>query len=145
MTRKLRDDSASAVRRGVFGWPTIVLYILGYTPSLALAVEFMGPVDIPLVRYGYVIFMAVWGALAAVLQQFAKGRELEYWRLVVLRDLVNATLAAVLVFWACEYSKIPPLVQALSFTLAGYGGARFMEVLYALFAMAVKILGKFKE
>lgn len=104
---------------------------LGF-PACVYAAEYATPLDIPLIKYGYVLLMGLWGALAALLQRLAKGEE-PRWKIVIARDITNATLAAVLVFLLCEHFSVPPALGAVGYTLAGYGGARFMEFAYLKF------------
>lgn len=117
----------------VYGW-SLLLFLLGYPPSV-YAAGFLdtGPMGVEWVKYGYVLLMSSWGAAAALLQRFAKGQGIKNWKIVAARDFVNATLAAVLTFWICEHFKVPMAIEAVAFTLAAYGGARFMEFMYGRF------------
>jgi hypothetical protein len=109
-----------------------MIVLLGYVPSV-LAADYMGPLDIPLLKYLYVGVMATWGSLASLLQKFAKGQDMKTWKLTAATDIVNANLAAMLVFLACEHYKVPVALEAICYTLGGYGGARSMEALYKKF------------
>ncbi len=96
----------------------------------------LGPLDIPLVKYLYVCWMATWGASAAFLQKYASGEIEKTWKNVSLhatKDLVNSNLAAVLVFIACQHYGVPKAIEALCYTLGGYGGARTLEAAYKKF------------
>lgn len=115
----------------------ISAFALGF-PACVYAAGFATPLDIPLIKYGYVLLMGLWGALAALLQRLAKGEE-PRWKIVIARDITNATLAAILVFLLCEHFSVPPALGAVAYTLAGYGGARFMEFMY------VRFLAKFNQ
>lgn len=99
------------------------------------------PIDrIPAVTTGEYIFiflMSAWGATAALFQRFADG-EVPRWQFVVARDLTNATLASFLIFLVCQHREISPPITAVASTLAAYGGARFMEVIYNKFVSAVQ-------
>lgn len=112
----------------------LLVFLLGYPPSV-YAAGFLdtGPMGVEWVKYGYVLLMSSWGAAAALLQRFAKGQWIKNWKIVAARDFVNATLAAVLTFWICEHFKVPMAIEAVAFTLAAYGGARFMEFMYGRF------------
>lgn len=117
----------------VYDW-SLLLFLLGYPPSVYAAGFFdMGPMGVEWVKYVYVLLMSSWGAAAALLQRFAKGQGIKNWKIVAARDFVNATLAAVLTFWICEHFKVPMAIEAVAFTLAAYGGARFMEFMYSRF------------
>lgn len=109
-----------------------------FYPSSVLASDVVIPLDFPLITLFYVFFMASWGALAAVLQRFSSGQDLKKWKLVIFKDLVNAVLAAFLTFLVCEHFGVPPILEAVAFTLAGYGGARFMESVYRKFVQSIK-------
>lgn len=111
----------------------VLLLIVGYAPSVFAAEVMMGPLDIPLVKYGYVALMGTWGSVASLLQKFAKGTTKSNWRMTAATDIVNANLAAMLVFLACEHYKAPAALTAIAYTLGGYGGARTMEWLYKRF------------
>lgn len=116
-------------------------FILGYPPSvMAAGLLDTGPMGVEWVKYGYVLLMASWGAAAALLQRFARGEGVKRWKIIVCRDFVNATLAAVLTFWVCEHFKVPAAIEAVAFTLAAYGGARFMEFIYGRFIATTKSL-----
>lgn len=119
----------------------LLTFLLGYPTSVMAAVAWWetGPMGVEWVKYGYVLLMASWGAAAALLQRFAKGEGTDKWKLIVWRDFVNATLAAVLTFWVCEHFKVPAAIEAVAFTLAAYGGARFMEFIYGRFIAGVKV------
>jgi hypothetical protein len=89
--------------------------------------------DIPLAKYVYVCWMATWGSFAAFLQKYASGEIGKDWANLAVhavKDIVNANLAAILVFWTCRHFGAPAALEAISYTLAGYGGARTMEYLY---------------
>jgi hypothetical protein len=112
-----------------------LLLIVGYIPSVMAAEIMMGPLDIPLVKYGYVAIMATWGSVASLLQKFARGEQLSTggWRLMSANHILNANLAATLVFLLCEHFKVPLPLEAIAFTLGGYGGAKTMDSLYKRF------------
>lgn len=113
-----------------------MLLLIGYTPSVWAAEVMLGPLDIPLVKYLYVCWMATWGASAAFLQKYASGEIEKTWKNVTLhatKDLVNSNLAAVLVFIACQHYGVPKAIEALCYTLGGYGGARTLEAAYKKF------------
>lgn len=96
----------------------------------------LGPLDIPLVKYAYVCWMATWGASAAFLQKYASGEVEKTFANVslhVMKDLVNSNLAAVLVFIACQHYGVPKAIEAICYTLGGYGGARTLEAAYKKF------------
>ena len=117
----------------MYGW-SLLIFLIGYPPSVYAAGFFdTGPMGVEWVKYGYVLLMSSWGAAAALLQRFAKGQGIKKWKIVAARDFVNATLAAVLTFWICEHFKVPMAIEAVAFTLAAYGGARFMESMYGRF------------
>lgn len=124
----------------VYGW-SLLLFLFGYPPSV-YAAGFLdtGPMGVEWVKYGYVLLMSTWGALAALLQRFAKGQGIKNWKIVAARDFVNATLAAILTFWICEHFKVPMAIEAVAFTLAAYGGARFMEFMYGRFVETASTL-----
>lgn len=121
------------LKETIYAW-AFLLCLIGYPPSVRAA-GFLdtGPMGVEWVKYGYVLLMSTWGAAAALLQRFAKGQGIKYWKIVAARDFVNATLAAVLTFWICEHFKVPMAIEAVAFTLAAYGGARFMEFMYSRF------------
>ena len=84
-------------------------------------------------QYVYVCWMATWGAAAAFLQKYASGeieKTVSNVMIHVMKDLVNSNLAAVLVFIACQHYGVPKAIEAICYTLGGYGGARTMEALY---------------
>ncbi len=93
----------------------------------------LGPMDVPIKQYAYVCWMASWGAAAAFLQKYASGEITKTWSNVMLhitKDAVNSTLAAVLTFMLCRHFNVPKALEAISYTLAGYGGARTLEWAY---------------
>jgi hypothetical protein len=110
----------------------IILWIavMGYAPSVWAAELILGPMEIPLIKYLYVCWMASWGSFAAFLQKYAEGSIASKWRIIAARDIVNANLAAILTFWLCRYYAVPTALEAIFFTLSGYGGARIMEAAY---------------
>lgn len=108
----------------------MLIVVIGYAPSVFAAESILGPLDIPLATYGYVALMGTWGSVASLLQKFAKGLPQGRWHLTALSDIINANLAAILIFLVCEHYKVPKALEAIAFTLAGYGGARSMEWLY---------------
>lgn len=113
-----------------------MVFLIAYTPSVMAAEAFLGPLDIPLVKYLYVCWMASWGASAAFLQKYAAGEINKTFRNVVLhatKDLVNSNLAAILVFLACQHYGVAKALEAIFYTLGGYGGARTLEVAYKKF------------
>jgi hypothetical protein len=91
------------------------------------AEAFLGPLDIPLKTYLYVCWMGTWGSLAAFLQKYAANQLGDRWKAYLLRDVVNSNLAAILVFWCSNHFGVPKALEAIAYTLAGYGGARTME------------------
>ncbi|KVR21738.1 hypothetical protein WK13_34940 [Burkholderia ubonensis] len=95
----------------------------------------LGPMGIPWVKYGYVAVMATWGSVASLLQKFSKGHEAN-WKLVAVTDVVNGNLAAMLVFLGCEHFHMPGPLEAICFTLGGFGGAHFMLRIYRKFVAA---------
>ena len=114
----------------------IAIALLGYTPSVLAADVWLGPLDIPMMKYLYVCWMASWGASAAFLQKYAAGEIEKTWGNVILhaaKDLVNSNLAAVLVFLACQHYGVPKSIEAICYTLGGYGGARTLEAAYKKF------------
>lgn len=128
------------LKEKVYFW-ALLIFLFGYPPSVYAAGFFdTGPMGVEWVKYGYVLLMSTWGAAAALLQRFAKGQGVKNWKIVAARDLVNATLAAVLTFWICEHFQVPMAIEAVAFTLAAYGGARFMEFLYGRFVETATIL-----
>lgn len=113
-----------------------MVFLLAYTPSVMAADAFLGPLDIPLVKYLYVCWMASWGAGAAFLQKYAAGeieRTMSNVILHAMKDLVNSNLAAVLVFLACQHYGVAKALEAILYTLGGYGGARTLEMAYKKF------------
>lgn len=105
-----------------------------YSATVFAADEFLTMFEIPLAKFGYVLLMASWGALASILQRFAKeefppGKA----KIVVASDMVNACLAATLVFLTCEVWSVRPAVEAILCSLAGFGGSRFMTAIYLRF------------
>lgn len=109
------------------------LLLLGYPPSVLAAEIMLGPLDIPMVKYMYVVWMASWGSCAAFLQKVATGTIDKNWKNIFLHasnDIINANLAAVLVFMACQHYGVPKPLEAISYTLAGYGGATMMAFMY---------------
>ncbi len=117
----------------------LLLLVIAVYPTTVLAADIvLGELTIPLIKFGYVLMMALWGALAALLQRFARGEEIATWKIVAMRDLTNASLASILTFLACEQFKVPPALAAIAYTLAGYGGARFMEFIYRRFLYQIK-------
>lgn len=112
------------------------MMIVGYIPSVQAADVWLGPMDIPLTKYVYVCWMASWGACGAFLQKYAAGdieKTLKNVGVHITKDLVNSNLAAVLVFLACQHYGVPKAIEAICYTLAGYGGARSMEAMYKKF------------
>lgn len=112
------------------------MLLLAYTPSVLAAEVWLGPMDIPLLKYLYVCWMATWGACAAFLQKYAAGEIEKTWTNVTLhamKDMVNSNLAAVLVFIACQHYGVPKAIEAICYTLGGYGGARTLEAAYRKF------------
>ncbi len=84
-------------------------------------------------KYIYVCWMATWGACAAFLQKYAAGEIDKTWRNITLhatKDAVNSNLAAILAFMLCQHFGVPKAIEAISYTLAGYGGARTLEFAY---------------
>lgn len=112
--------------------------LVGYSSSAVASEIVLGTMVIPLVKMLYVFLMGLWGALAALLQRLAKGMENSFWKVAALRDLVNATLASLLAFLACQHFQVPPALEVICYTLAGYGGARFMEFIYQRFIWKIK-------
>lgn len=113
--------------------------MLGFYPVTVLAADVvLGELTIPLIKFAYVLGMAFWGALAALLQRLSKGEPLVSWKVVAMRDITNASLASILTFLACEHYKVPGALAAIAFTMAGYGGARFMEFIYQRFIWKIK-------
>ncbi len=109
------------------------VFMVGYTPSVYAAEIFLGPMNIPVIEYLYVAWMATWGASAAFLQKYATGQipaTLRGFTLHATKDLINSNLAAILVFMLCQHFGVPKPLEAISYTLAGYGGARTMEAVY---------------
>ena len=114
----------------------LTLAIVGYTPSVLAAEVWLGPMDVPVMKYVYVCWMASWGASAAFLQKYAAGDIDKTWKNVgihMLKDMVNSNLAAILAFMACQHYGVPKAIEAICYTLAGYGGARSMEAMYKKF------------
>lgn len=109
---------------------SVTLFTLYWTPSVWASGFFLDSGDISWTKLLYVVFMSLWGALAALLQRFAKGQDLVRVKTVIARDIVNATLASFITFLICEHLNVPPALSAVAFTLSGYGGARFMEFIY---------------
>lgn len=101
--------------------------------SVAAAGFFLEDGTIGWGKMGYVVFMSLWGSLAALLQRFAKGQDLDRVKIIIARDVINATLASFLTFLICDYLNVAPALAAVAFTLSGYGGARFMEFIYRRF------------
>jgi hypothetical protein len=71
--------------------------------------------------------MGTWGSLAAFLQKYAANELGDRWKQYLLRDVVNSNLASILVFWAAQHFQVPKAIEAICYTLGGYGGARTME------------------
>lgn len=117
------------------------ILFLGFVSSAHATTMALDTDYIPVTKLGYVILMSIWGALAALLQRFASDEGFTKWRIVVARDLVNSSLAAVIVFLVCDHYKVPPGIQTICFTLAGYGGARFMEAAYSKFVEKIGKVG----
>lgn len=112
---------------------SLLILWLVVTPAVsATSLVELHPFGIHWLKFVYVFGMGTWGALAVLLQRFASGQT-ERWVLVAVRDLVNANLAAVVTLLACEHAGVPPAPEAIAYTLAGYGGARFMEMVYRKF------------
>jgi hypothetical protein len=106
----------------------VLATLLAY-PASVWSYDGLVPFGIPWVEWLYVLGLSLWGATAAVLHRLSTGRPRK--RILVARDLVSSTLASVLVFLACDYWKVPKALAAIAFTLAGYGGVRFLETAYA--------------
>jgi hypothetical protein len=125
------------------------LLLLGYPPSVLAAEIWLGPMDVPVIKYLYVCWMATWGACGAFLQKYASGEIDKTWHNITLhatKDMVNSNLAAVLVFMACQHYGVPKAIEAICYTLGGYGGARTLEWMYARFiatgsGMITKVTG----
>lgn len=114
------------------------LLLIGFSTSVLASDLVLGPVVVSPLKLLYVFLMGLWGALAALLQRLAKGVPERVWKVAALRDLVNATLASLMAFLVCEHFQVPPALEAVAFTLAGYGGARFMEFIYQRFIWKIK-------
>jgi hypothetical protein len=109
-----------------------ILLAMGYAQSVLAAEIVMGPMGIAWVKYGYVAVMATWGSVASLLQKFSKGHDAN-WKLIAITDVVNGNLAATLVFLGCEHFAMPGPLEAICFTLGGFGGAHFMLRAYRKF------------
>lgn len=113
--------------------PAFLLLSLLY-PASVYAADELSAFEIPLAKFGYILLMASWGALASILQRFAKeefpaGKA----KVVIASDMVNACLAATLVFLFCETWGVRPAMEAIACSLAGFGGSRFMTAIYLRF------------
>lgn len=114
----------------------LILATAGYMQSVQAAEVWLGPMDVPVMKYVYVCWMATWGASAAFLQKYASGDIDKTWKNVgihMLKDAVNSNLAAIIAFMACQHYGVPKAIEAICYTLAGYGGARSMEAMYKKF------------
>jgi hypothetical protein len=132
MMRTNVENTGSLIRSQPSLWASSFITASAFWPvSVTAAGFFLENDQISWQKLGYVIFMSLWGALAALLHRFSKGQDIGQRRLVAARDVVNATLASFLTFLICEHFAVPPALAAVAFTLGGYGGARFMEFLYS--------------
>jgi hypothetical protein len=107
----------------------VALFLCAYVPSVYAADVMLGPLNIPMKDYGAVVLMGTWGSAAAMLQKFSKGRDVN-WKVTAVSDVVNANLAAMLMFLTCKHFEMPAAPTAIAYSLAGYGGARTLEWAY---------------
>jgi purine-cytosine permease-like protein len=125
----------------LFTSPFLLSLCLMY-PFSVYAADELTAFGIPLAKFGYILLMASWGALASILQRFAKeefptGKAF----VVAMCDWVNACLAATIVFLMCETWAVKPSITAVMCSLAGFGGSRFMTAIYLRFeARAAKVV-----
>jgi uncharacterized membrane protein len=113
---------------------TMIGATLLYSMSVWAADDMLTAFEIPLAKFGYVLLMAFWGGLASVLQRFAKeGFPTGKTGVVIASDMVNATLASIIVFLVCETWAVRPALEAVACSLAGFGGSRFMTAIYLRF------------
>lgn len=131
----LRDKLLSSINSW---WVALVLAM--YPMSVLAADSIFAPTfGFTPIQAGYVIFMAFWGGLAAFTQELAQNTIGPRWKLVLLADMLNATLAAFLVFLACVHVSVAPALTAIFYTLAGYGGSHFMKWAYKKFTRGADV------
>lgn len=118
----------------LFTKPCLLPLLVYLYPMSVFAADGLSAFEIPLAKFGYILLMASWGALASILQRFAKeefpaGKA----KIVIASDMVNACLAATIVFLVCEVWGVRPALEAVACSLAGFGGSRFMTAIYLRF------------
>lgn len=119
----------------------VALVLAAYPMSVMAAESIFAPTfGFTPIQAGYVIFMAFWGGLAAFTQQLAQNTVGARWKVILFSDMINATLAAFLVFLACVHWGVSPALSAIFYTLAGYGGSHFMKWAYKKWIKGVDAL-----
>lgn len=83
---------------------------------------------IPPAAIAVTVLLAIIGGAAFTSQKMAdpdvvvKSVTLE-----IVKDILTSIVAGLLTFFVCAWLNWPPLLQAASITLAGYGGSRVLE------------------
>jgi hypothetical protein len=112
-------------------------------PAIAMAsTTALDPSTVPLAKWTYALILSAWGGLANLLQRWGSADEQGSLALFVTRAFVCSISAGVLTFFICLHYNVAPFLAAIAVFLGGYGGARFLDFLYAQFESRISTRNK---
>jgi hypothetical protein len=79
--------------------------------------------------YAWVIALAAWGGVVNYLARVRRGEARMFNFAELIGEIVTSGFVGVLVFWVCEFYKVPSLMSAPLIGIAGHYGARTIWVI----------------
>jgi hypothetical protein len=87
------------------------------------------PTNYPLLTYGWVIFLSMWGGVVSFYRKMQNGKARPFNIMELLGEIFTSAFTGIITFLLCEASEITPLITAALVGISGHMGSRAIALI----------------